>query len=500
MLRGTNNNKREEKNMKIKYCCSYFFDHKVNPHAGAMSGLSKLFIKVPDFATHFFIRYLGSVFLCVFMSVNTHELESIKPKFIGNISGQNQIAENYLQYWHQITPENAGRWSAIEATRDRMHWAPLEKIYTYAKENNLLFTEYALVSSGAYPVWFASISKAEFVAEYDEFVAEFCAHFPETDYTIVVNEPFDVPYFFRESLDRSDGADKWDWVVHAFERARVHCPDTKLVINEYRVFSSESRLQEYKQLVEKLKDKQLLDVIGIQSHTFDLELSTAQTIENALDELHSTGLPIYITEFDIAGRDQQQMEIYEEIFPLLYSHPSVEGITLWGYQEGKTWMSDVHLLDRDGYERPAFAVVKRYLNESCPPYCTLSSSASSAASSIDSSSSSMSSSSMESSSLSTYSQSSYSSSSAGQMYCDWYGQVLPICVSANNAYGWGWENNRNCVGAKICPVVVSTSASNSSASTCNWYGTDFPFCEITASGFGWEMGHTCVARETCASQ
>ena len=43
----------------------------------------------------------------------------------------------------------------------------------------------------------------------------------------------------------------------------------------------------------------------------------------------------------------------QQQFPLLYDHPSVVGITLWGYVNGATWKPHTGLLSSDGVERPA---------------------------------------------------------------------------------------------------------------------------------------------------
>ena len=45
-----------------------------------------------------------------------------KPKFLGGVSSPSQDL-NFTAYWNQVTPENAGKWGSVEATRDVMNWA-----------------------------------------------------------------------------------------------------------------------------------------------------------------------------------------------------------------------------------------------------------------------------------------------------------------------------------------------------------------------------------------
>ena len=70
-------------------------------------------------------------------------------------------------------------------------------------------------------------------------------------------------------------------------------------------------------------------------------------------------------------------------------------------------------------------------------------------SSVGSSSSSDSSSSVSSSSSTSSSLvSSSASSSVGDRQCNWYGTLLPLCVTTQS--GWGWENGQSCVAVSTC--------------------------------------------------
>jgi endo-1,4-beta-xylanase len=87
-----------------------------------------------------------------------------------------------------------------------------------------------------------------------------------------------------------------------------------------------------------------------------------------LDKLTATGLPIYITEFDLGNlsnsgtpNDNQQLQLYMKVFPILWQHPGVKGITIWGYKEGLVWQTTTYLVRADGTARPALLWLASYI-------------------------------------------------------------------------------------------------------------------------------------------
>ena len=133
------------------------------------------------------------------------------------------------------------------------------------------------------------------------------------------------------------------------------------MINDYSIANSQSRAQDYITIIELLQAEDLIDAIGIQGHVFSMGAS-ASTMTANLDLLAETGLPVYVTEMDIAGAtDDAQLSEYQRIFPVFWEHPAVKGITLWGYRPG-LWTSNAHLLNNDGSERAAMTLLKGYIS------------------------------------------------------------------------------------------------------------------------------------------
>jgi hypothetical protein len=78
---------------------------------------------------------------------------------------------------------------------------------------------------------------------------------------------------------------------------------------------------------------------------------------------------VYISEFDLGNvgdtgtpNDNQQLQLYKKIFPVLWKHPAVKGITLWGYTP-PTWQATVYLVRSDGTARPALFWLAQYVKD-----------------------------------------------------------------------------------------------------------------------------------------
>lgn len=301
----------------------------------------------------------------VVMSTETSaQIATGKCKFLGNISG-NSVPDDFITYWDQITPENAGKWGYVEATRGNMNWSALDAAYKFAKNNGIPFKQHTLVWGQQQPSWVSALPAHERREEVEEWIKAFCERYPDTDYIDVVNEPLHAVPDYMSALGGT-GSTGYDWVVWAFEKAREYCPNAKLILNDYNILSDNSATANYISLINILKSRGLIDIIGEQGHF--LETTPLNTIQQNLDKLAETGLPIHISEFDIhIADDAQQRDRYEELFPVFWRHKSVHGITLWGYRQGQIWRTDAYLLRSDNSERPAMTWLKQYVSNPATP-------------------------------------------------------------------------------------------------------------------------------------
>jgi hypothetical protein len=90
----------------------------------------------------------------------------------------------------------------------------------------------------------------------------------------------------------------------------------------------------------------------------------AGQMSSALNDYASTGLDIYISELDITGgssSESAQAAKYQELFPVIWNHPSVKGVTLWGYIVGTTWRENTGVVNSNGTDRQAMTWLKSFL-------------------------------------------------------------------------------------------------------------------------------------------
>src|SRR5690606_12258960 len=104
-----------------------------------------------------------------------------------------------------------------------------------------------------------------------------------------------------------------------------------------------------------------IHALGAQAH--DAYKHPTDTVKRYLDKLgNDTGLPVYITEYDInLANDAQQRQVMESQFTMFWRHPNVKGITLWGYVSGATWVANSGLMSESGRPRPALTWLLDFL-------------------------------------------------------------------------------------------------------------------------------------------
>jgi endo-1,4-beta-xylanase len=300
-------------------------------------------------------------------------------KFLGNVPGE--PPENaFSNYWTQLTPGNAGKWGSIAGSTDtsKWNWSGLDAQYNYAITNHLIFKDHNLIWGAQQPSWISSLDSATQYNWIETWIKKVGERYPKIDMVDVVNEPIITHNPPDGGNGRANyikalggtGTTGWDWVINAFKLARKYMPPTtKLLINDYGIINDNASTYIYLQAINLLKAQNLIDGIGVQGHRFELESSDTSVLTYNLDRLAKTGLPVYISEFDLGNvgdtgtpNDNQQLQLYKKIFPVLWKHPAVKGITLWGYTP-PTWQATVYLVRSDGTARPALFWLAQYVKD-----------------------------------------------------------------------------------------------------------------------------------------
>ena len=303
-----------------------------------------------------------------------------KSKFLGNIfSSSSQMHSDFAYYWNQVTPGNDGKWGSVELSQGVYTWTSLDTEYNYAVAKGFPFKEHNLIWGSQQPSFISSLDSAQQYQEIANWIQACGQRYPHAAFCDVVNEPINTPpngqngtANYIKALGGS-GATGWDWVISAFQLARLYwSSNTKLLINEYNVLGSTTNNNTYIQIINLLKTRGLIDGIGIQCHYFEFQSYQGEsnqyaypmfTLQSSLNNLAATGLPIYISEFDInEASDSIQLASYQKYFPFLWTNTAVKGVTLWGFEQGDMWQTNAYLINYDGTERPAMTWLRKYVD------------------------------------------------------------------------------------------------------------------------------------------
>ena len=311
-------------------------------------------------------------------------------KFLGSAWSPGNASLNFGAYWNQVTPENGGKWGSVEPTRGTFNWTAAHQAETQARSTpGGVFKWHVLFWGNQQPNWIYDLPPNEQLDEIHKWLAGIAAEFPNIDQIDVVNEALHDPPDKTSAGNTTNtggsggyvealggkGTTGWDWIINGFTLARQYFPNSKLVLNDYSITNSDQSTTNYLEIVKLLQDRGLVDAIGIQAHAFEYNYNdlagSAATHQRNLARLAATGLPVYVTEFDVDGvdpvfgvqDDAAQLARYQALFPVFWESPAVKGVTMWGYVQGAHWRTNqgAWLMYTNGAERPALQWLVKYV-------------------------------------------------------------------------------------------------------------------------------------------
>jgi endo-1,4-beta-xylanase len=292
-------------------------------------------------------------------------------QFVGNITTYNAVdtdGKTFSRHWDQITPENAGKWGSVQSSiGGTYNWRTLDAIYDYTEQHGIRFKQHAFVWGSQQPGNSGSAGESDVKA----WMTEFCRRYPNTNMIDVVNEPppHTTPAYANAIGGGTNG--NWQWITNSFKWAREACPKSILILNDYNNIEWTNDNNHFLGIVRAIKSGGApVDAIGAQAHDLDRGGSITPTFVRGLLMKLATdgGLPIYITEMDLSTTDDnQQLQWYQQWFPLFRDSGVVKGITIWGWIYGKTWSPSPNSgLVRNGASRPAMTWLMQQLGRPVP--------------------------------------------------------------------------------------------------------------------------------------
>jgi len=272
------------------------------------------------------------------------------------------VPADFVNYWDQISPENAGKWGSVEGTRDRMNWTTLDRIHDYAKAHNIPFKQHNFVWGSQQPNWIAGLSQADQRAQVEEWIRLFCERYPDTQLIDVVNEPPPHTTPSYTAALGGTGASGYDWIVQVFKWAHQYCPKSILLMNDYNNIENANDNNRNIDIVKKIMAAGA-PINGIGAQTHGVANIAPATVQMYIDKLATqTGLPVYISEFDLnIADDARQSTAMQGMFTMFWNDTNVAGITLWGYIVGSTWEQNSGLMTSAGVKRPAMTWLMNFL-------------------------------------------------------------------------------------------------------------------------------------------
>jgi GH35 family endo-1,4-beta-xylanase len=315
------------------------------------------------------VIYLAVLFCLMLLNktIYSQPLASGYSKYLGS-AAESPLPSSFDSYWNQVTPGNAGKWGSVETTRNHYNWGSLDIIYNYAILRGFRYKHHTLIWGQQQPNWISSLDTASQFDEIEEWIRLVGERYPLIDYVDVVNEP--LPGHNQPSYKAAlggNGVTGWDWVINSFKLARQYMPNAKLLLNDFGIINDNNATTQYLTIINLLKDSSLIDGIGVQGHRFELMYADTTTMKYNLNRLEATGLPVHISEFDVGTVNGSpydsvfQLSEYQRVFPVLWNHPGVAGITLWGYIEGLVWQVNTYIVRANGSETPAMRWLRSYL-------------------------------------------------------------------------------------------------------------------------------------------
>jgi len=304
--------------------------------------------------------------------------------------------ELITKQFNQISPENALKFQPIHPAADRYNFDPADHYVQFGLDRKMQVVGHNLVWHSQTSGWVFQGADGK-PADRETLLARMREHIQTVVGRYkgkihgwdVVNEAIDEDGSLRKAPWHDGIGD--DYVAKAFEFAHDADPNVELYYNDYNLEKPAKRAGVIR-LVKDLKARGLrIDGIGNQGH-WRLETPAIKDIEDALVDLHSTGLKVMYSELDInilpdaaRGADpsianpyanglpddkqQQLSKRYADIFGVILKHrDAVSRVTFWGLSDGDSWLNRGRanyplLFDRQRQPKPAFQAVVEVLRQ-----------------------------------------------------------------------------------------------------------------------------------------
>lgn len=272
-------------------------------------------------------------------------------------------------------------------TNPQVSLSSAKSLLEYCAKNNIPVRGHTLVWHSQTPDWFFKegfkddgdwVSKEKMITRMENYIKNVMealeTQYPDVNIYAwdVVNEAWlDDGSARKPGEQGSSGSNNSAWVQvfgdnsfieYAFTFARKYAPEgCKLYYNDFNEYMPQ-KTAAIVEMANSLKEKGLIDGIGLQSH-LDVSFPSVSVYKKALASFAETGLDIQVTELDVTTSDtseaglETQAQYYSDIFDALVEYKdSISTVVLWGITDDQSWRASrlPLLFDAEFQAKPAF--------------------------------------------------------------------------------------------------------------------------------------------------
>jgi endo-1,4-beta-xylanase len=319
-----------------------------------------------------------------------------------------------LKHYNMLTPGNELKPDSVldydatiaylvenpnDQTNPQVNIRAARTILEFARDNNIPVRGHTLVWHSQTPDWFfrenystdssaSWVSKEVMLQRMENYIKNLMELIEETYPTVefyawdVVNEAIDpnTSTGMRNpgSNNTTSGNSLWmqtigsEYIEKAFEYARKYAPEgCKLFYNDYNEYEATKSNFIYN-ILKDLKDKSLVDGMGMQSH-WTMDYPSISMFETAVRKYASLGLELQLTELDIkqpsntesalAAQAERYKLLMNKVVDLKDEGINITAVILWGITDRTSWLGGYPLLFDEEYKaKPAYYSIIEGMN------------------------------------------------------------------------------------------------------------------------------------------
>ncbi len=252
---------------------------------------------------------------------------------------------DYLQFlrdhYEWVVPENATKWTQTEPGQGQLHYNTPDEMVEFCRAWNIYMRGHCLFWSVPQFVqdWVKDLDDTDLQAAMEARLNSVVPRYADDFYHWDVNNEMLHGSYYADRL--GDGIRAW-----MFQQAQALDPDCQLFVNDYNILNG-GLAPDYKLQIESLIAQGApVGGIGVQGHMGPAIIG--DYLWDQLDILAETGLPIWVTEYDVDTPDENlRADALETFYRTIYSHPATQGILMWGFWENAHWRENAHLVNAD---------------------------------------------------------------------------------------------------------------------------------------------------------